>query len=567
MFSETLKLLKRSWKIIVPYWKSEDKYKALAMLVAILILTLGEIGLTVKLSYWYQAFYDALEKHDYAQFIKQIKIFFLLIMIFIPTITCTFALVSMLQFRWRQWMTNRFLRDWTTDNAYYHAMLNKDKIDNPDQRISQDLDLFSSLSLDLFLSFFKEIITLFSFAFILWTVSSGIPLKIFGYTFKIHGYLVWAAFLYAMVGTVLVVKIGQPLIGLDFVQQRYEANFRYSLIRLQEKREEIAIFGGIKPEVKNLKDAFNFIRTNYYQIVVRNVYINFCYISFVNISQIIPLLAAAPMYFANIITLGIVMQVGSAFGNVRSSFSVIAKNFRTIASWKATVIRLLELDDYIKRAEGNMLHNKITFTESQRDLSVHHLTLQKPNHDLMLKNINFSIKEHDKTLLIGGSGVGKSTIIRALRGLWTSGEGKIELPANIFYVPQRPYMPIATLREAMIYPTLLSDYENGAQGLSALLELFKLGHLVSSLDEHQDWSTVLSLGEQQRISFIRILINKPTFIVMDEPSSSLNPALEKLVFKTLLERLTDVTIVTVGHSETLKKYHQKVIDVEQWVAS
>ena len=566
MSSETLKIFKNSWKIIGPYWKSEEKYKALAMLVAILILTLANIGITVKISYWYQAFYNALEKHDYDQFLKQMKVFFLLILIFVPTIMCNLALSSILQFRWRQWMTNRFLRDWVADNTYYHVMLNKDKLDNPDQRISQDLDLLSSASLGLFLSFFKEIITLCSFAFILWTVSSGIPLKIFGYTFKIHGYLVWAAFLYAMIGTVIVVRVGQPLINLNFIQQQYEANFRYSLIRLQDKREEIAIFGGVKPEVKNLKDAFNFIRTNYYQIIVRSVYINLCYISFINISQIVPILAAAPMYFASLITLGVVIQVSSAFEQVRGSFSVIATNFSTIASWRAAAKRLLELVDYIKIAEDNMRHNKITFTESQRDLNIHHLTLKKPNHDPMLKNINFSIKEHDKTLLIGGSGIGKSTIVRALRGLWTSGEGKIELPANIFYVPQRPYMPIATLREAMIYPTLLSDYENDEKGLIALLELFKLGHLVSSLDEHQDWSTVLSLGEQQRISFIRILINKPTFIVMDEPSSSLNEGLEKLVFKTLLDRLTDVTIVTVGHSETLKKYHKKVINVEQWVA-
>lgn len=564
MSSETLKLLKQSWKFIIPYWKSSERNKALGILVLILLLTLANIGLSVKLSYWYQAFYTALEKRDYAGFIKQIQVFFLLIVIFVPVLISNSLLTNFLQFSWRKWLTDRFLYNWTNNNTYYHVMMHKEKVDNPDQRISEDLGYLSSLSLGLFLSFFKEIITLFSFAFILWTLSSDIPIKLFGYTFKIQGYLVWAAFLYAMFGTFVVVKVGQPLIKLNFMQQHYEANFRYSLIRLQEKREEIAVFGGLKPEVKNLKDAFEHIKNNYYAIITKNVHIGLCYVSFINISQIIPIVAAAPMYFAGLITLGVVMQVLSAFTQVRESFSIVADNFATIAAWRASTKRLLELVDHINLAENEVKNNAIHFKNSQDSISFKKLNLYKPDHNHILNNVNFSVKQGDKVMLMGGSGSGKSTIIRALRGLWTYGDGTIEMPKDIFYVPQRPYMPISTLKEATIYPALPSDYGSSDAHIISLLKLFKLEHLEEHLGEKQDWSTILSLGEQQRISFIRILINKPEWIVMDEPTSSLNSALEKLLFETVLKTLKTVTLITVGHSETLKKFHEKIIDVEQW---
>jgi len=566
MSFETLKLLKQSWKFIVPYWKSEEKYKALALLTGILLLTIANIGLSVKLTYWSKNFYDALEKQNYQQFLYQTKIFFILILIFVPTFVSAFTLKGILRFRWRQWMTNQFLRDWTINDTYYHVMLDKGKLDNPDQRISEDLSTFPSLSLNLFLSFFEQILTLFSFAFVLWTISSGIPLKIFGHTFKIHGYLVWAAFLYAMFGTFIVVKIGKPLIDLNFKQQHYEANFRYSLIRLQDKREEIAIFGGIKPEVKTLKDSFSFIKSNYYSIIIRSIYINFSYTYFINLSQIIPLIAAAPMYFTGIITLGVVMQVQRAFEEVRSSFSVIASNFSTIAEWRASGNRLLELVDHIHSAKQAIKHNKISITESKENIIIHNLNLDKPTNEPMLRDVNLEIKAHDRILLIGSSGIGKSTIVRALHGLWTHGSGDIRLPNNIFYVPQRPYMPIGTLKEAIIYPSISSDYKEDNNEIIELLILFKLGHLVNHLNELNDWSTILSLGEQQRISFIRILINKPKLIVMDEPSSSLNPDLENLAFETILAKLKDTTILTIGHSETLKKFHKKIVNVEEWIA-
>jgi vitamin B12/bleomycin/antimicrobial peptide transport system ATP-binding/permease protein len=562
---ETLKLLRHSWRLIAPYWKSEEKYKAFGLLAAILVLTLANIGLTVRLTYWSQAFYNALEVKNYQQFLNQIKVFFIIIVIFVPVVIANSALTSWLQFRWRQWMTDHFMNEWVKKNTYYHVMVQKDHPDNPDQRISQDLDLFPSLSLGLFLSFFEQIVTLFSFAIILWTISTGIPLKIGAHTFHIQGYLLWAAFLYAFVGTLIVVRVGQPLIKLNFMQQHYEANFRYGLIRVQDKREEIAMFGGIKPEMRNLKDAFANITNNYYAIIWRSVYINFCYVSFVNISQIIPILAVAPMYFGGVIMLGVVIQVLRSFEQVRTAFSVIASNFSTIASWRASANRLLELDGAMSRAKANIIHNKISIQASKNAIKVRELDLYKPNNEELLENINFEIKSGEKIWLRGGSGIGKSTIIRAIRGLWVYGNGKINLPEHVFYIPQRPYMPLGTLREAMLYPLDVFDIKVKDEELVDILKLFKLDDLTNSLDEKRDWSTTLSLGEQQRVSFIRILINKPKYIIMDEPTSSLNIELEKIAFETLLNRLKDSTVVTIGHSETLKKFHERVINVEQWI--
>jgi len=447
---------------------------------------------------------------------------------------------------------------------YYRVLVDNKDLDNPDQRISQDLDFFSSLSLGLFLSFFQEIVTLLSFAVVLWNISSDFPLQILGSSFKVPGYLLWVAFIYAAIGTGIIIKVGKPLIDLNFVQQHYEANFRYSLIRLQEKKEEIAIFGGVKPEMKTLTDAFSFIRQNYYAIVVRNIYIKLCYVPFINMSQLIPVVAAAPLYFSGVIMLGTVMQVARSFEQVRDSFSVIATNFSTIASWRASALRLLQFDHCLKNSEQNLLHYNIDIAHKGHNIEVKNLELHKPNNAGILKGLNFSIKERERVALVGSSGVGKSTIIRALRGIWMYGEGKINIPNNVFFVPQRPYMPLSTLREAIVYPQLLSEHGVENKELIELMQLFRLKHLISDLDEVKNWSGALSLGEQQRISFIRILINKPKYIVMDEPTSSLNTKLEALVFKTLLERLKDSTVVTITHSETLKKYHQRSIDVEKW---
>ena len=566
MRSETIRLFKKSWSFIIPFWKSEEKYKALGMLALVVGLVLFNIGLSVRLAYWSKDFYNALEKKNYVDFIYQIKVFLVLLSILIPVVLTHVVLTGFLTFRWRQWMTNKFLQNWTESDTYYHVMLHVDKVDNPDQRISQDINMLCNQTIGLFLSFLREIVTLFSFAFVLWTASTSIPLKIFGYSLNIQGYLVWVAFLYAAFGTWLIVKVGQPLIQLDFMQEHYEANFRYSLIRLQEKREEIALFQGTQPEIKNLHDAFSFIRENYYNIILRNAYISLSLSCFVNLSQLIPIIAAAPMYFAGIVTLGVVMQVLSSFEKVRDSFSVIATNFTTIAAWRAATKRLLQLVQHMELADQDVADSRIKFSGNNDYIKLTNLSLKKPNSRPMLKGVNFSVGENDRTLLMGSSGIGKSTIIRAMKGLWTYGSGKIEQPGDVFYVPQRPYMPIATLRESLIYPILATGYKSDDNQLIELLNLFKLSHLIEHLGERRDWSTTLSLGEQQRISFIRILLNKPKWIVMDEPTSSLNKDLEELLFKTLLSRIKDITMLTVGHSETLKKHHKKVIDVEKWSA-
>jgi vitamin B12/bleomycin/antimicrobial peptide transport system ATP-binding/permease protein len=564
MKSETVRLFKKSWKFIIPFWKSEETYKAIGMLALIVLLVLCNIALSVRLAYWSKDFYNALENKSYVDFIYQIKVFLVLLSILIPVVLTHIVLTGFLTFRWREWMTNKFLKNWTENDTYYHVMLHVDKVDNPDQRISQDISVLCTQTIGLFLSFLREIVTLFSFAFVLWTVSSSIPLKIFGHSFNIQGYLVWVAFIYSVFGTGIIIKIGKPLIQLDFMQEHYEANFRYSLIRLQEKREEVALFQGTQPEIKNLHDAFDFIRKNYYDLIKRNAYITLSLSCFGNLSQLIPIIAAAPMYFAGIVTLGVVMQVLSSFEKVRDSFSVIANNFTTIASWRAATKRLLQLVQHMELADQDVADSHIKFSNNNNNIKFTNLSLKKPNSRPMLKGINFSVGEHERILLMGNSGVGKSTIVRAMKGLWTYGSGKIEQPGNVFYVPQRPYMPVATLHDSLIYPILPSKYKSEDSQLIELLDLFKLSHLTEHLGERKDWSTTLSLGEQQRISFIRILLNKPKWVVMDEPTSSLNKDLEEMLFNTLLSRIKDITMLTVGHSETLKKHHKKVIDVEKW---
>jgi putative ATP-binding cassette transporter len=555
--------LKLIWQLITPFWRSEQKLKAWSMLLVVLVSNLLIVYGFVEINQWNNRLYSALQNGNEHEFFKQALIWIPITFALVATFNVNYYFKSILSFTWRKWLTDQLSHKWLKNNNFYRVMQLAQSPDNPDQRISEDLKNFAFNSLELFLVFFKETINLISFSVILWNLSGNFNLEnLIGINIEIPGYLVWIALLYAVIGTYIAILIGKPLVQLDYTQEKYEANFRYSLMRIREKREEIALHREINPEIHNLRDCFDDIKTNFYSIVLRTFYLDIWRNLLYQLDTIFPLLVAAPMFFIGAFTLGTLMQVVDAFKQVKGSLSMIVKSFTIISAWIATSRRLTQLEQHLDQAKIQHKHSKIVVTISNsKKLICEDLTIATPTGKTLLKNLNFEIDFKDKILITGKSGVGKSTLVRTLAKLWPYGHGHIILPSEqIFFVPQKPYMPISTLREAL--ETKIKYAE-----IVKLLDLLKLGHLAKSIDLKQDWGMILSPGEQQRIAIIRLLIHKPEWLIMDEPTSSLDDDLQKIVFKLLGEYLKNSTVITMAHTMELKKYHDRQIDINQFASS
>lgn len=554
--------LKLIWQLITPFWRSEQKLKAWSMLLVVLSSNLLIVYGFVEINQWNNRLYSALQNGNEHEFFKQALIWIPITFALVATFNVNYYFKSILSFTWRKWLTDELSHKWLKNNNFYRVMQLAQSPDNPDQRISEDLKNFAFNSLELFLVFFKETINLISFSVILWNLSGNFNLEnLIGINIEIPGYLVWIALLYAVIGTYIAILIGRPLVQLDYTQEKYEANFRYSLMRIREKREEIALHREINPEIHNLRDCFDDIKTNFYSIVLRTFYLDIWRNLLYQLDTIFPLLVAAPMFFIGAFTLGTLMQVVDAFKQVKGSLSMIVKSFTIISAWIATSRRLTQLEQHLDKAKTQHKHSKIVVTISNsKKLICEDLTIATPTGKTLLKNLNFEINFKDKVLITGASGVGKSTLVRTLAKLWPYGHGHIILPSEqIFFVPQKPYMPISTLRETL--ETKIKDAE-----IIKLLDLLKLGHLAKSLDLKQDWGMILSPGEQQRIAIIRLLIHKPEWVIMDEPTSSLDDDLQKIVFELLGEYLKNSTVITMAHTMELKKYHSRRIDINQFAS-
>lgn len=562
----TMDIFRKVFNIIIPYWKSEEKLKAISLLVTAILLSLGQVWASVRMNYWTKDIYNALEKKSYDAFIKQIYIFIGILAILIVVFVTKYFVTEWLTFSWRQWLTNRYLKRWTKNHVYYQASINKGKIDNPDQRISNDAYTVPATFIGLTLTAILEIVSLVSFCKILWDISSTFTITTFGTNYSASGYLAIIALLYSSAGTFFAVKVGKPLIDLSFLQEKYEANFRFSLIRLQEKSEEIALFNGVEEEKKYLREKFSNIRSNFFNIVIRYFYINIYNNFYFNLNQLIPLVAISPMYFSGLITLGVLMQVKSAFMSVINSLSIIVQQFPSIASWKASVNRLADFEEFLTTHQQIHQASEIIRRKDGHDLVIQDLSVSLPNGRKILDNLNLHFINGEKYLITGESGIGKSTLIKALAGVWILGKGKINLPKEeIDFFSQRPYMPISSLRKSIFYPLNANQKQN--KKLVELLDKFKLSHLKPLLDENKDFMKLLSLGEQQRIAIIRAILHKPKWLILDEPTSSVNSEYQEIIFSMLYNELKNSTIITISHNkDALEKFHDHHIDITSWKA-
>jgi putative ATP-binding cassette transporter len=557
------KFLRDTWRLIKPYWTSEERFMAWLLLGAVIALTLAMVYMNVQFNYWNNDFYNAIQEKDKASFWRLMGRFTVLATIYIAMAVYAFYLNQMLQIRWRRWLTDSYLNQWLSDRAYYRLQLGGNPADNPDQRIAEDLKIFVDQSLDLALGFLNAVVTLGSFVGILWGLSGPLEIPYNGGRIVISGYMVWAALLYAVVGTWLTHKIGRKLIGLNFNQQRFEADFRFGLVRFRENTEGVALYNGEKDELRSFRARFGNVVDNWWQIMKRQKILNTFVIGYNQAAIIFPFAVAGNRYFAGTLQLGGLMQISSAFGHVQGSLSWFIGAYNTFAIWKATVDRLLGFHEAIENARAEMLSNSgVQQTQdTESDLVIDNVSLALPNGTPLMVSSSATIKRGESWLIRGPSGSGKSTLFRAIAGIWPFGNGRVRMPRNLsrLFLPQRPYLPIGTLRDVIVYPTRDENFseENARDALTTV----GLQHLAGRLDEQQNWSMQLSPGEQQRIAFARALLQKPAWLFLDEATSSLDEDAEQQLYQMLKEKLPQTTIVSIGHRPSLQAFHKRSLEL------
>jgi putative ATP-binding cassette transporter len=553
--------LRRVWSLVTPYWRSDQRLTAWGLLVAIVALTLGGVYVNVLFNDWNRQFYDALQDRDFDSFKSLLLYFGVLAAIAIVGAVYRLYLTQMLEIRWRAWLTERYIGAWLDRQAYYRLELQNRGTDNPDQRIAEDLRSVTTGTLSLSLGMLSSVVTLASFVVILWGVSGPLSFTLGGLEITIPGYMVWVAIIYAIVGSVLTHYVGRRLIGINFQQERFEADFRFSLVRLRENAEGVALYHGERSEQARLRQRFGAIQANWWQLMRYTKHLTFFTVGYNQIAIIFPFLVGAPRYFAGEIALGGLMQISNAFGQVQDSLSWFINTYGSLADWKASVDRLLTFHDALERVgadvsriEGHAGARVEAVPEGIRVqtgpepvLRAEDLDLALPDGRQIVTDADFAVQRGDHVLVSGPSGSGKSTLFRAVAGIWPFGQGSVTLPrdARILFLPQKPYIPIGTLRDAVAYPAAGGAFDDDA--IREALTAVQLPQLAGRLDEVQNWSVQLSGGEQQRLAMARALLHRPDWLFLDEATSALDPATEEHIAALLRERLPDATIIGIAH--------------------
>ena len=547
------------WRIAAPYFYSEDRWAGRGLLAAVIATELASVFLTVLFNRWNNVFYNALQERDQAVFTYQIGYFGVLATFWVALRVYQLYLNQWLQIRWRQWMTARYLGGWLHDANHYRMQLLGDAADNPDQRIADDTQRFVEQTLALGIGLLSAVVTLVSFIFILWGLSNEAPLHLFGRDIPIPGYLVWGALIYALLGTVLTHLIGWPLVELNFQQQRYEADFRFNLVRARENAEQIALLHGEPVERTRLLSRFGLVVQNWLSIMQRTKKLTAFTATYSQASVIFPYVLIAPAYFAEKVQLGGMMQTLSAFSSVQDSLSFFIASYRTLAEWRSVVARLAGFETSVENAAALLTKENIVHVVSDERgaIDLEKLVVSLPNGVPLVTADSFKLKSGERTLLTGPSGSGKSTLFRAIADVWPFGTGSIAIPANttLMMMPQRPYFPVGSLQAAIVYPAEASAFSPNR--VKDALVSVGLPQLASRLEEETHWNRMLSLGEQQRLGLARALLHAPQYLFLDEATASLDEAAETALYHLLEEKLPATTIVSIGHRSTLEAFHQR----------
>jgi vitamin B12/bleomycin/antimicrobial peptide transport system ATP-binding/permease protein len=548
------------WRIAVPYFKSEDKRAGCVLLASVIAIELALVGTDVLINQWRNRFYNALQEKDWNGFVHETIIFILIAAATVLLAVYQLYLNQWLQIRWRNWMTTKYLGEWLHDANHYRMQLQGDAADNPDQRVSDDVKLFVDRTLTISVGLLSSIVSFLSFVVILWGLSEAAPLHMFGVPYDIPGYLVWVALIYAIFGTALTQWIGSPLVHLDFAQQRLEADFRFSLVRVRENSEQIALLDGDRAERARLLDRFGQVVGNWYAIMSRTKRLIAFTQSYAQAAIIIPMVLVAPAYFSGKILLGAMIQAAEAFGKVQEALSFFVSIYRTMAEWRAVVARLDGFEMSVRSAADLKTGSgsiNLALPGGSHDVDLTQLLVRLPNGTPLISASDFRIHPSERLLVIGSSGAGKSTLFRAIAGIWPFGSGSISIPADasLMMLPQKPYFPIGTLHAAIAFPSEATAF--GADRIKQVLTEVGLPQLASRIEDEEHWNRILSLGEQQRLGIARALLQAPKFLFLDEATASLDEPAEAALYRLLQEKLPDTTVVSIGHRATLDAFHQR----------
>ena len=586
------------WALSLPYFKSEEKWKARGLLLSIIALNLGAVYMLVQINDWNRVFYDALQNKDAAVFWTQLGRFTYLAFGFIIIAVYKFYLTQLLEMRWRAWMTAHYLQRWLSNHAFYRmelarytgaagdaaakgldaaakgssaaalaptnatapAAANPANPDNPDQRIQEDVNQFTTYTVSLTMGLMNAVVTLVTFIGILWGLSGNFAFTLGGIKFDIPGFMVWAAILYCLVGSIITHYIGRPQIKLNFNQQRLEADFRHHMVRVREYSESIALDKGEMVERGQLDMRFSKVLGNYLMLIKSQKNLIWFTVGFGQAAVVFPFVVAAPRFFSGAIQLGQLMQISSTFSRVQDSLSWFVDNYSTLAAWRATTDRLTSFEDSFRALAH--VHNTLLATDSVA-LSAPDLTLALPTGAVLLAHANLQADPGDSVLLQGPSGSGKSTLFRAIAGIWPFASGTIARPPNAMFIPQRPYFPNGPLRDALAYPEPAANYSD-AQLNQALADAL-LPHLSNHLNDSDAWGQKLSGGEQQRLAIARVLLKKPAWVFADEATSALDPAAEETLYKKLiaLVQSTKGAIISIAHRPSVAAFHAQTWTLER----